>query len=105
MARRKNHVFKRLYVRHHCTECNARCFPYDKYENETISPIEGVKRPTIMLKTYNTSHKDKRVAWCWSCSGYRPMSRILEMDILRMYLERNGVKYRSEKNLRMSVGG
>jgi len=105
MARsKKQHIFKRVYVRHHCVECNSRCFPYDKYEVETASPIDGVKRPNILLKTYNSSHKDSRVAWCWACGGFKQMNRVLEYDILKMYLERDGVKYRNEHQLRLSMG-
>ena len=85
---KRSHQFKHILVRHHCVECNARVFPFDKYEDRTEAPTEG--KP-VLLQSWNARHKDERRAWCWVCEQFRPCKRLIEREIREMYLRRRGV--------------
>jgi hypothetical protein len=92
MSQRRNF---RLYVRHYCSKCGSRVFPFDKYENLTEytpkvgKPHTPIKRP--LLYSYNQRDPDNRVAWCWACDKMMPCERLTEREIYRLYIARDGV--------------
>jgi hypothetical protein len=102
MPRRKNPQIKHVLIRHHCTKCRSRVFPFDKFEKRTESPEPGRKENPILLTTYNQTHRELRIAWCWSCGRFRTCERLGESEILEMYLRRNGIRTRGEETVAAS---
>lgn len=96
MPRRKAPILKHLYVRHHCSACNARVIPFDSFETRTEAPGSLVGERPVLLKSYNSSHKQERWAWCWSCKKFQPARRLVENEIREMYESRRGVVIRGE---------
>jgi hypothetical protein len=84
----------RLYVRHHCSHCQARVFPFDMYEDGVIAPVRGRKKKEILLATHNQRDVENRQAWCFSCGRFVRCVRMTEVEFLRLYNERRGVKVR-----------
>jgi hypothetical protein len=97
MPRRRNAHIKHVLVRHYCTKCHSRLFPFDKFETRTESPELGKKENPILLKTYNSTHREERIAWCWSCNCFRVAERMGESEILELYMRRKGVRTRGEE--------
>jgi RNase P subunit RPR2 len=98
MAKRsRNPNIKHVLVRHHCSKCHSRLVPFDKFETRTESPELGKKDNPILLKTYNTTHREQRIAWCWSCNRFMTAERVGEAEILEMYMRRKGVRTRGEE--------
>lgn len=80
-------------VHYYCTKDDSRVFPFSKWEGLTLAP-----NTNVLLKSFN--HKvgeDDRVGWCWSCKAFRPLRRLGEVEILRMYVTRRGVRMREPK--------
>ena len=87
----------RIYVRHYCSECGSRIFPFDKYEDRTEVSSMAKNGQRILLKTANHKDADNRVAWCWSCNQFVDCQRLEEDDFLQRYIKRKGVSVRDVK--------
>lgn len=83
---------KYTLVRHYCSNCSSRIFPFDKFENTTEYPEEH-ERP-LLLKSHNSAHKGERIAWCWNCAEWVKCERKTEHEIIALYIGRKGVIYR-----------
>jgi hypothetical protein len=91
MASRKK--FKRMRVQHRCCVCNSRVFPFDSQDVRTESPWRDPTDRQILLSTSNAD-PDNRTAWCWACDTWVSCVRLVEHEILQMYLNRKGVVVR-----------
>lgn len=92
-----NNKIGREYVEHHCTNCNARITPFSKFEAETQAPDKGARGGFVLLRSFNAAHREARRAYCWSCKEMVVCERLTEDEIIRMYLDRDGVGYRMGK--------
>lgn len=93
---KKRRSFRRILVRHHCSKCNSRIFPFDKYEDQTESPQKGMKQDKVLLYSHNSRSVEDRVAWCWHCKKFVRADRLTEPQILAMYIRRKGVSVREK---------
>ena len=96
MPRKNGNTRFHMKVRHHCADCGARIIPFDSFERQTEAPVEKGAR-AVLLYSYNHRNKEDRLAWCWSCKGWRRAKRLLEDEILAMYQRRRGVYVRDAK--------
>ena len=101
----------RVHSRHHCKKCGGRVFPFDGYDLRTEMPLSinvrkakpDLERPPILLSSANRD-PDERVAWCWSCDGWRECNRITGDQILQLYIERRGIVTRPPARRRKGRG-
>lgn len=93
MANRKG--LKRILVRHYCSDCGSRVIPFDKFEKRTEAPEVGKSGDPVLLISYNSDHREERIAWCFSCKGFRTCERLGEAEILELYAKRRGVHVRT----------
>ena len=89
---------KRLYVRHYCTRCGGRVFPFDQYEAATEAHSVGASGAPILLRTYNAKDPEDREAWCFSCNRLVAARRMTEVEFLQLYINRRGVVVREATN-------
>lgn len=95
--RKRRSSSMRVQTRHYCRECGSRVFPFDKYEDLTVSPRAGKRFGAVLLGSYNAGSPDTRVAWCWSCNAFVGCKRLVEHEWLQLYLARKGVVTRPAK--------
>ena len=79
----------RTYVRHYCSSCGSRIFPFDKYDSDVIVP--GKRKDQVLLTSTNADDPDHRKAWCWSCNRMSACKRETEAEFLRRYIARRGI--------------
>lgn len=78
----------------HTGECGARTFPNDRMDARAEAPEPGKGGRPILLRTWNNAHPEAQYGYCFSCRGMRLMKRLEPRDVLRLYIERQGVVVR-----------
>lgn len=91
---------KYILVRHYCSQCASRVFPFDKFDSTVEYPSDHEK--PLLLQSYNAAHKNERLAWCWNCKEWVPCERKAEHEIIALYLKRKGVIYRGDRRPRLA---
>lgn len=80
-----------------CDECHGRVLPHTKFDAETEAPLPGLRGQTVLLSSYNNSHRDDQMAWCLSCKAFVTTVRMDEAQIWTLYLRRRGVAMRADR--------
>ena len=77
-----------------------RVFPYDSLESLTLAPVTGKTGEGVLLISLNAqlakAGSDYRWGYCWACGEWVQASRRTRDQVMRDYLQRQGVSFRVE---------